>query len=184
VAICGDLSYADAEHSPSQCNHPGGCSQQRWDSWGELYQKLGAVLPTMTIVGNHEIETPAAPRTGLADAGVGERQGGATTTPFLSYASRFGGAYCTAAANEGGTPLGCPLHHSYDIGWVTACFITRVSVCPRVCNVTPLSPNLAVLLPNSLGSLVAFGHPQSTSTHPGRRCGGRGGGGGSGGGRG
>jgi len=107
VIICGDLSYADAEHSPAKCNHPGGCSQERWDTWGKMYQALGSKAATMPLPGNHEIETEDAPIKGSAAApGAPPADGGATTTPFLSYRTRF-------AAVGGATG---PLYYSWEVG--------------------------------------------------------------------
>lgn len=95
------MSYADAEHSPIACHHPGGCSQERWDSWGALFQPVGAKLATMTLPGNHEIETPNAPLAGDGSSGA------VTTTPFVSYSARF-----RAVAPTGMTPL----YYSWGLG--------------------------------------------------------------------
>merc|ERR1719272_2420496 len=123
VIICCDLSYADAEHSPAECHHPGGCSQERWDSWGQLYETLGSKTATMPLPGNHEIETEHAPLKGSAaapgappvsasasasasTANNATNVNGATTTPFLSYVTRF------AAVKA---PTG-PLYYSWEVG--------------------------------------------------------------------
>jgi len=95
--IVGDLAYADAQNSPQHCYHPGGCSQERWDSWGRMMTPLTSQLPLMTLPGNHEIETPAS----LFDGAVVD---GVTTTPFLAYSTRFR----AVSAN--------PLYYSWDLG--------------------------------------------------------------------
>jgi hypothetical protein len=55
--LLGDLSYAD-------------CVQARWDSWGRLASTLAGVVPTLSVVGNHEVE---------AECGA----------PFTAYEARF-----------------------------------------------------------------------------------------------
>ena len=41
--ILGDMSYADGDNN-------------RWDTWGRMMESMLANLPTMYMVGNHEIE--------------------------------------------------------------------------------------------------------------------------------
>jgi hypothetical protein len=91
--IVGDLSYADAQ--ATKCYHPGGCNQERWDTWGNMMTPLTSQLPFMTLPGNHEIEA-----NGLETESIV----GVTTTPFLSYSTRFR----AVAAN--------PLYYSWDLG--------------------------------------------------------------------
>jgi hypothetical protein len=55
--LLGDLSYAD-------------CVQARWDSWGRLASTLAGVVPTLSVVGNHEVEVECG-------------------APFAAYAARF-----------------------------------------------------------------------------------------------
>ena len=82
VVIVGDMSYADSQKTRAQCNHPGGCSPTRWDSWEDFYEPLGSIVPTMVLTGNHEIELTDAPLNSNDDAMPGME-------PFLNYKNRF-----------------------------------------------------------------------------------------------
>ena len=94
IVIVGDMSYADSQKFPNECFHPGGCDPERWDSWGRMYQPLGARVPTMVVPGNHEVEVPTAP---LFSSGSN------TQAPFTNYLARF--------------PMPAPqLYFSYELG--------------------------------------------------------------------
>jgi hypothetical protein len=131
VLIAGDLSYADAENF-AHCSHPGGCVPQRWDSYGQMYQQLGTVVPTFTTPGNHEIELVSVGDLAAAPAGCN-----VTTIPFLEYRARWFHYRTT-------TPEA--LHYSFDIGNVHAVMLNsyvapnllyflllRVCACVCVC---------------------------------------------------
>jgi hypothetical protein len=78
IVIVGDMSYADSQHSGSSCQHATGCTPKRWDTWEDFYTPLGAIMPTMVLPGNHEVEVPHAPLNQLK-----------TDVPFLNYHHRF-----------------------------------------------------------------------------------------------
>eukprot|EP01059_Diplonema_ambulator_P023420 TRINITY_DN3890_c0_g3_i1.p1 TRINITY_DN3890_c0_g3~~TRINITY_DN3890_c0_g3_i1.p1 ORF type:complete len:430 (+),score=90.85 TRINITY_DN3890_c0_g3_i1:67-1356(+) len=63
--LVGDLSYADSSYGPN-CGRPGGCTQTRWDSWGNMVQKMSANIPLMTGPGNHEQEDSPTPKIGVS----------------------------------------------------------------------------------------------------------------------
>jgi hypothetical protein len=93
---------ADAQNL-GKCEHPGGCEPTRWDSFGRMFEPLGAVVPTMTTPGNHEIEL--ANEFDLAAAGTAGCD--VTTVPFLEYRHRWF-HYTTDSPDA--------LHYSWDFG--------------------------------------------------------------------
>lgn len=79
VLNVGDLSYADGE-------------QPRWDSYGRLVEKIAAVIPHMTIEGNHELES--------MDGGPKD---------FTAYLARWQMPYSRSGSTS-------PLYYSYETG--------------------------------------------------------------------
>eukprot|EP00041_Stephanoeca_diplocostata_P035606 m.1261150 g.1261150 ORF g.1261150 m.1261150 type:complete len:514 (-) comp24730_c0_seq10:3210-4751(-) len=105
--IAGDLSYADAEKPGALCGRPSGCVPERWDSFGRLYEQLGAVLPTITCPGNHETEVPEPGFNTTGNCSTDE----VTTTPFVEWENR----YRPLEVSEK-TRVGNPLYYSLEIG--------------------------------------------------------------------
>jgi hypothetical protein len=70
--LIGDLSYADAGNKPSK-ERP--CSQDRWDSWGNIIEPLMSTQTVVPLPGNHEVE-----KSGLAEH-----------PDFIAYQARGGG---------------------------------------------------------------------------------------------
>eukprot|EP01060_Flectonema_neradi_P004288 TRINITY_DN1278_c0_g1_i1.p1 TRINITY_DN1278_c0_g1~~TRINITY_DN1278_c0_g1_i1.p1 ORF type:complete len:435 (+),score=97.45 TRINITY_DN1278_c0_g1_i1:40-1344(+) len=73
--LVGDLSYADAAYGRT-CTHSSGCNPGRWDSWGNMVQKVTQQIPIMVGPGNHEQEDSPTPKIGA---------------PYVAFTSRMKG---------------------------------------------------------------------------------------------